>query len=79
MALELDRLTQFLAAMRRKSFQVVLQRVLVETCADIVQGAFVIGRERGQRQAGFAGELPENGYEKSKGARRELSAILRRE
>jgi hypothetical protein len=48
MSLELDHLTQFLAGMRRKSFQVVLQRVLVETCADIVQGAFVIGRERGQ-------------------------------
>jgi hypothetical protein len=39
----------------------------------------MVGRERGQGQLGFAGELPENGDEEGEGTWRIPWSILRRE
>ena len=39
----------------------------------------MVGRERGQGQLGFAGELPENGNEEGEGTWRIPWSILRRE
>ena len=71
---------QLFAATRRKPFQVEVQvGVWGETSALIVKDTCMVGRERGQGQLGFAGELPENGDEEGEGTWRIPWSILRRE